>query len=446
MHRRCSSNRHPAEAVLTELWDRIGKLSNAKRALLLNKLPAAVFEKLAAAIPAVAFRMTVDQLNAEARLDPSIDPQRAVPPAASPSCVLLTGATGFVGAFLLQSLLERSTATIGCLVRASSVPEALQRIRDNARKHSLPEPPERRLLPVPGDLERPHLGLAPHSFDELAERIDRIYHCGAVVNWIYPYRRLQGANVQGTQEVLRLATLRRLKPLHFVSTVGVFSSPEYAAEVVSETEPLESSGALYVGYAQTKWVAEKLVRLAAARGLPAGIYRPNVAGHSRTGAFNAGDHINLMLKGCIQLGLAPDLDLHIAGAPVEFVADAMVELAARSGQSTYHLVNRSGISWNELVAWHRAKGYRLTTVAYRDWRIALLEAIRSGQENALRGLSPFLSDSAFDLARLPRFACDGLVRDLSGSGVVCPPIDGRLLNVWWKRQTQAGFLPAPGVA
>ena len=439
---------------MTELWDRISKLSSAKRALLLNNLPTAVFEKLAAAVPAVAFRMTVDQLSAEARLEPSIDPQQAAPPSTSQSCVLLTGATGFVGAFLLQSLLKRSSATICCLVRASGVSEAGQRIRDNARKHSLPDPSEERLLPVPGDLAQPNLGLDPQRFADLAERVDCIYHCGAVVNWIYPYRSLHDANVHGTHEVLRLAASRRLKPVHFVSTVGVFSSPEFPAEVVSETEPLENSGALYVGYAQTKWVAEKLVRLAAARGLPAGIYRPNVGGHSVTGAFNGGDHVNLMLKGCIQLGLAPDLDLHIAGAPVDFVGDAIVELAQsrhafykeRDAVTTYHLVNRSGISWNDLVCWHLGKGYRLTIVPYREWRIALLEAIRSGQENALRGLSPFLADSAFDLARLPRFGSDGLVRDLAGSNVVCPPIDAQLLEVWWTRQTISGFLPLPSAA
>jgi thioester reductase-like protein len=294
-------------------------------------------------------------------------------------------------------------------------------------------------------LAQPRLGLDPRRFDELAERVDCIYHCGAVVNWIYPYRSLRDANVYGTHEVLRLAASRRLKPVHFVSTVGVFSSPESPAEIVSETEPLENSGALYVGYAQTKWVAEKLVRLAAARGLPVGIYRPNVAGHSGTGAFNAGDHVNLMLKGCIQLGLAPDLDLYVAGAPVDFVGDAMVELARFSG-ATNHLVNGSGIFWNDLVSWHTGKGYRLTTVPYRDWRAALLQAIRSGQANALRGLSPFLADSPFDLARLPRFAADGLARDLSGSDVVCPPIDARLLEVWWKRQTMSGFLPLPTAA
>jgi thioester reductase-like protein len=446
MRKPYSSNPYPLGAPLTELWDRIGKLSHAKRALLLNKLPAAVFEKLAAAMPAIAFRMTVEQLSAEARLEPSIDPQRAVPPSASQSCVLLTGATGFVGAFILQSLLERSSATICCLVRASGIPEAGRRIRDNARKHCLPDPPGERLLPIPGDLAQPGLGLDPRRFDDLAEHIDCIYHCGAIVNWIYPYRSLRDANVYGTHEVLRLAVSRRLKPVHFVSTVGVFSSPESPAEIVSETEPLENSGALYVGYAQTKWVAEKLVRLAAARGLPVGIYRPNVAGHSGTGAFNAGDHVNLMLKGCIQLGLAPDLDLYVAGAPVDFVGDAMVELAARSRGATYHLVNGSGIFWNDLVSWHMRKGYALTTIPYRDWRVALLAAIRSGEANALRGLSPFLADSPFDLARLPRFAADRLLRDLSGSDVACPPIDSRLLEVWWKRQTMSGFLPLPNAA
>src|SRR4029077_11763018 len=75
---------------------------------------------------------------------------------------------------------------------------------------------------------------------------------------------------------------------------------------VRETDPLESSGSLNIGYAQSKWVAEKLVRLAGERGLPVTIYRPNTGGHSATGVFNPNDHLPLLIKGCIQLGAIPE--------------------------------------------------------------------------------------------------------------------------------------------
>src|SRR5262249_26356774 len=161
---------------------------------------------------------------------------------------------------------------------------------------------DQRIRPVLGDLTLPLFGLDAPAFGELAGKLDAIYHCGAVVKWTYPFEALRPANVAGTQEVLRLACRGGAIPVHFVSTVGVCSSADYQGDTVSEREELERSGALPVGYAQTKWVAERMVRTAGERGLPVSVYRPNIGPHSRTGAFNWHDHICLMLKGCIQLG------------------------------------------------------------------------------------------------------------------------------------------------
>ncbi len=129
------------------------------------------------------------------------------------------------------------------------------------------------------------------------------------------------------QEILRLANHTKVKPVHFISTIGVFSSPQSPIEVVREQEDLENSGPLYVGYAQSKWVAETLVRIAGERGIPVCIYRPGLGGHSQTGVFNAHDHVCIMAKGCIQLGCAPDLDLILQIAPADYVSQAIVHLS-----------------------------------------------------------------------------------------------------------------------
>ena len=128
------------------------------------------------------------------------------------------------------------------------------------------------MVPVCGDLARPRLGLSPEAFDSLAASIDVVYHNGAYVNFVYPYQVLKPANVGGTVEVLRLATQTKVKPLHFVSTVSVFdapeydsASPEYGGPAIAEDHPLPAVGSLRGGYAQSKCVAEKLVRTAAER-------------------------------------------------------------------------------------------------------------------------------------------------------------------------------------
>ncbi|HTP33434.1 MAG TPA: thioester reductase domain-containing protein, partial [Candidatus Acidoferrales bacterium] len=386
--------------------------------------------------------MTVAEMEAEAVLPDEI---AAVNPAAWPSdpkAVLLTGATGFLGAFLLDELLARTSARIYCLVRAADREQAMRRILENGASYRLDAWDRDRIVPVPGDLSLPLLGLTDVRFVQLAESVDSIYHNGAAVKWTYPYAALHPHNVGGTREILRLAARTRTKPVHYVSTIGVFSSPDYAGGIVEESEELNRSGPLHVGYAQTKWIGERLVRLAASRGMPVSIYRPNISADSTTGVFNRHDHICLLIKGCLQLGRAPDLDLYLSGAPVDFVARAMVSLSRRpeSNGKTYHLVNPSGMQWKDLVCWMATRGYRVELTDYEQWRAALSAALRSPGSNALEGLSPFFSESAMHNVRLPVFDCSNVSRALDSGEVNCPPMGDALLSTYFARFRESGFV------
>jgi len=107
----------------------------------------------------------------------------------------------------------------------------------------------------------------------LASELDLIYHSGAFVNLIYPYTALRATNVLGTQEVLRLATQVKVTPVHFISTRCISIIALFGNEVIPEQDALEHSEGLYDGYAQSKWVAEKLMMTARSRGIPVCIYR-----------------------------------------------------------------------------------------------------------------------------------------------------------------------------
>jgi thioester reductase-like protein len=426
-----------------ELADRLAGLSPAKRRLLLERLRAAT----ATGTIAGPTPMEVRELAAAARLPTDVDPQRARERApAVPAQVLLTGATGFFGAFLLDELLRASGARIHCLVRAPDLAAAGRRLRANLAAYGLDPGPWDRVEALPGDLGQPLLGLPAAVFDRLAATLDAIVHCGGAVKWTYPYAALAPANVAGTGEVLRLAAARRLKAVHHISTVGVFSSPARPEEPVREDEPLEDSGPLYVGYAQTKWVAEKLVWRAAERGLPVTVHRPNLGGHSVTGAFNHHDHLAQLIAGCVQLGVAPELTLRVAPAPVDWVSRGVIALAQRedSWGRAFHYVADPDTPWGELTGWLRGRGYRLETVPLPVWRQRLAAALAAGAGNALAGLSPFFFDALVDHARLPPFDHRTTRAHLRTAGVPDPPAGDELWEVYLRRFAAAGYLPPAG--
>lgn len=403
----------------------------------------------------------------EAHLDPSIYPAatrksgysrfRVEMVGRPPRSVLLTGCTGFLGAHLLHALLKHTETTVYCLVRASDEEAAFARIGQTLRTYSLFKEVEDKLedqvVPVAGDLAKPLFGLSSDTFKSLASEVDAIIHNGAEVNLVKPYAALKSTNVLGTQEVLRLAVTNglaktRVKPVHYISTNGVFPT-SFADSVLPENADLsEIPESLENGYAQSKWVAEQLCREAAARGLPVSILRPgNMAPSSISGEWNTSDFIYLLLKGCVALGAVPvsgDVDWRFDMTPVDFAARAIVQLAVVHPKDalglTLHIQNSAlPVSSNEFLASFRSavaattKG-QLEELSYAEWK-ARLAAAANAEANASEtsevqklaaGIDAFevylQSDKVFD-SRVATAL-------LKQAGVTCPAVDSSLLQTY----------------
>ena len=269
-------------------------------------------------------------LKADSVLDADIKPSNATMKCITDAqTVLLTGATGFLGAFLLNDLLESTTAKVICLVRVNDpsdddVPAGIARIRRNMIDFGIwNDSIMDRMEVLPANLSRKRFGLSPDEFDALVTRLQGqvIVHAAAVVNLVYPYAALRNANVGGTREILRLACRANATVQH-ISTNGVLppSQGGWPEEAMLGIEHVPTK--LADGYGQSKWVAEQLVVEAGRRGLPVRILRAGtISGHSNTGTANAWDLLNALIVESIRIGHYPDVPGWRAEmTPVDFVS------------------------------------------------------------------------------------------------------------------------------
>jgi thioester reductase-like protein len=246
-----------------------------------------------------------------------------------PKNLLLTGATGFFGPFLLASLLRRTTSRIHVLVRAADRCHGSDRVitaLKSARMwtNALNDAFTSRVKIVCGDLSRERLGLAPRQWDALAADIDAIMHNGARVNYVLSYDALRAENVGGTRELLQLAFADKSKAFHLISSTFIFGWS--VKKLLLEEDHNPDMQRLDFGYAQSKWVAEQLVLRAASLGLPVRVYRPSLISAS-SGCVGSKDDIAVRLLGfMIRHGLAPTALNQLSFLPADMAAENIMSI------------------------------------------------------------------------------------------------------------------------
>ncbi len=428
------------------LAQRLAQLSPAEK----QRLLAHMLREKALQQAAQAARTDIESWVQDARLAPEIRPIGPASRPTDPRAVLLTGATGFLGAHLLRDLCVHTRATIYCLVRADDAEEGRQRLQANfARYFSHALDPER-VRPLLGDMALPRLGLDPRAYAALAQDADMIVHNGALLHHLAPYAQLKAANVDSTVGLLRLATTGKPKWLHYVSTLVAAVDRDSDGRLVEkfpQAHPAELAG----GYAQSKWVSEKLLAAAAGRGIGVTVFRPGfISGRSDTGAWPAeNDHLLRVVKGCLQMGCAPESELMPNMAPVDFVSAAIVRIALSKTPigDVFNLSNPHLASWETLLGWLQSCGYKLKVVSNEVWRDRHLTGL--SKENALYPVLPlYLGGETTErhvglLSKLASVRNDATVQALAELQMAFPVIDEAL----WRRYVgyfqRCGFLSMP---
>jgi NAD(P)-dependent dehydrogenase (short-subunit alcohol dehydrogenase family) len=351
----------------------------------------------------------------------------------------VTGATGFIGRHLVELLLRRE-GTVYALVREGS------RGRLDALAQRLGAGD--RLMPVPGDLFKPGLGI--EGFDE---RIDHFFHLAAVYDIEADEEASERANVEGTRNVVQFANAHDVGRFHHTSSIAVAGS--YRG--VFQEDMFDEGQKLPHHYHRTKYESERLARADVDARLL--VYRPGIViGHSETGEMDKVDGPYYFFKLLQRLRAALPEWFPLAGpeggktnlVPVDFVARAMDHIAhlpdAELPGQTFHLVDPESMSVGEAMNVF-AKAAHAPQFAMRvdqNMTNAIPKSVRSGVM-AVPPVKRIRNQTLRDLGIPPDamehrdFQCTFDPRDtqraLEGTGIAVPPLSTYAPRVWdyWER-------------
>ncbi|MBQ4861092.1 thioester reductase domain-containing protein [Pseudoalteromonas sp. MMG013] len=334
--------------------------------------------------------------------------------------VFITGVTGYLGAHLVAELLALPWVKLTCFVRAPSQQAGLARLRTSMTEFGIWEAGfSDRVTIIIGDLGKPKLGLNTTQYAQLLNDVDVVLHNGAAVNYVLTYAQLKNTNVNGTQEILKLAQEQDIAFVN-VSTLRLFDARS-DGQPIRETDAVDEKSTSYSGYSRSKWISEKLVAAAGKRGMPYFVVRPGlICAGKGYNSPNINDALAKLVTGCIQLGAAPQSQFQFNLTSLDYVVKGLVELmlASDTNGKTFHLVNDTPTLCSRILETARTLGYPVEMCGYLQW-VAKLKAIASTSDNALLPLLDYFEDDlpqksqgrVFDSSLTQSFISDRPVED-----------------------------------
>jgi NAD(P)-dependent dehydrogenase (short-subunit alcohol dehydrogenase family) len=355
----------------------------------------------------------------------------------------VTGATGFIGRFLLGKLLARR-GTVYVLARKAS------KAKIDELKERYPEHADR-IVPVWGDLTKAKLGVSADQITELKGKVKHLFHLAAIYDLSADAASQQSANIDGTRNTVEFAEAIRAGIFHHTSSIaaaGLYSGM-FREDMFEEAENLDHP------YFRTKHDSEGIVRNECKR--PFRIYRPAmVVGHSKTGEIDKIDgpyYFFTMLKRMRQI-LPPWMPMlgfeggRINVVPVDFIVDAMDHIAHEKGLDgqCFHLTDPSPKRVGELLNIFANAGHAPNMTMRIDSRIfsfipgavrnaiGMLPPVRRITNNVLKSLG--IPADVLKFFNYPtRFDSRDTERVLKGTGIKVPALESYAWRLWdyWER-------------
>ena len=380
-------------------------------------------------------------------------------PEVSGNYVLITGATGSLGAHLVDSFVNSPTsAGVICFNRPSSMDSfARQRASLEVKGIFLDEQAIGKLQVFASDYSKPRLGLDESAYARLVDTVTHVVHCAwpmSITRSMAEFEK-QFVAMRNLIDLARDASykLPKARQIHFqfissIATVGL--RPIISGEETVREEPTEVQYALPSGYSDAKLVCERLLSktlgIFPERASTSVVRVGQVTGSKSNGYWNPAEHLSLLIKSAQALGLFPCLPGTLSWLPVNDVAAVISELSINSSLPSspiYHVENPTRQSWHEMISLFASElGISPTAVIpYQQW----LELARKMSHDGKVDI-PIVKVMHFMENDFLRMACGGLIlstekavaasRTLRHTG----PLQDDLIKSYVRKWRNMGFL------
>ncbi|KAL8280977.1 hypothetical protein RQP46_006656 [Phenoliferia psychrophenolica] len=360
--------------------------------------------------------------------------------------VLLTGATGTLGCYLLQALVDDPEVALVYAVnrpasKSGSVRQA-EALLDRGLSPAILD--AGRVVVVDADLSRSDFGIAPALFNEMRDSVTLIVHNAWRLDFNLGLASFT-PNIEGVRNLVDFALSSPYKQPPMIastSSVSVISAHPTGWVAESSANPLHTAP---TGYGQSKFVAERILEAAPLRS--SSIRIGQLSGSLRNGAWNISDWFPMLVKSAEAVGCLPSGNDDVCWLPTDSAAKCIVEFCrAADLPKVLHLVHPQPIKWSAIINQHFSRTLSVPSVAYDTW-IRRLGGSEDPLTNPAIKLLPFYKAKPLSESGTPGREAIGIPRvqthlavKYSATLAALPQLGADDFNAWEAYWRKAGLL------
>lgn len=319
-------------------------------------------------------------------------PHLPVPRASDGEVIVLTGATGSLGAHIAAQLAQSECIRkVYCLVRANSFVSARRRVAQSLRARcvsfDMTPATERKIVALPADLsDAATLGLGDDLYAQLRKSVTSVIHCAWSVNFNWALESFEQSCISATRNLLDLClSTEAPRPARFSFCSSVSTVARTPGNWVPEALPESLGYAQGMGYAQSKLVTENILNRAARHtGMTARVLRAGqIVADTVHGIWNASEAIPMILQTAKTIKALPQLDDILSWTPVDVMAASIVELSlSPSAADVMNVTNPNLSHWSQqLLPLLRNSGLDFEELPKQAWLQRLRDSDQDPETN-----------------------------------------------------------------